>query len=80
MYIKLKGSKVTKSLRIWFTYYLTLSGKIAATAIHKELYTRQNALLVQLGCIYKAPVNWFLRNKTVICFILLLLLSAPGPN
>ena len=30
-------------------YYLTLRGKIAATAMDKELNTRQDVLLVQLG-------------------------------
>ena len=39
-----------KSPRKWLICYLTLNGKIAATAMDKELNTRQDVLLVQLGC------------------------------
>ena len=44
-----KDQRSLKSPRKRLICYLTLSGKIAATAIEKELNTRQDVPLVQLG-------------------------------
>ena len=42
--------KDQRSLKLRFICYLSLSGKIAATVMDKELNTRQDVLLVPLGC------------------------------
>ena len=44
-----KDQRSLKSPRKRLICYLTLSGKIAATAMDKELNTRQEVLLVKLG-------------------------------
>ena len=44
-----KDQMSLKLPRKWLICYLTLSGKIAATAMDKELNTRQGVLLVPLG-------------------------------
>ena len=45
-----KDQRSLKSPRKWLISYLTLSDKIAATAMDKELNTRQDVyVLVQLG-------------------------------
>ena len=44
-----KDQRSLKSPRKQLICYLTLSGKIAATAMDKELNTRQDVFLVQLG-------------------------------
>ena len=47
--LPVKDQRSLKSLRKWLICYLTLSGKISATAMDKQLNTRQDVLLVQLG-------------------------------
>ena len=44
-----KDQRSLKSPRKQLICYLTLSGKIAATAMDKELNTRQDVLLIRLG-------------------------------
>ena len=44
-----KDQRSLKLPRKQLISYLTLNGKIAATAMDKELNTRQDVLLVQLG-------------------------------
>ena len=44
-----KDQRSLKSPRKRLICYLTLNGKIAATAMDKELNTRQDVILVQLG-------------------------------
>ena len=44
-----KDQRSLKLPRKWLICYLTLSAKIAATAMDKELNTRQDVLVVQLG-------------------------------
>ena len=44
-----KDQRSLKSPRKWLISYLILSDKIAATAMDKELNTRQDVLLIQLG-------------------------------
>ena len=47
--IELPPNCSLQSPRKWLICYLTLSGKIAATAMDKELNMRHDVLLVQLG-------------------------------
>ena len=55
-----KDQRSLKSPRKWLISYLILSGKIAATAMDKELNTRQVRM-------YKIPANRFLLNNN--CYV-----------
>ena len=68
-----KDQRSLKMPRKWLICYLTLSGKLAATAMDKELNTRQD-VQYETRCpsgsvrMYKTPANRFLLNKN--CYTL----------
>ena len=76
---QVKDQRSLKSPRKRLISYLTLSGKIAATAMDKELNTRQDDLLVPLGRT-KLQLTGSFWITTVLRFSILLPLSTPGPN